>query len=120
MIRQRHLHKPIRHSKVLPPLWEWRVCNLNQQPLQRIFHSPIQIKLHLVQPSEPFGIEHALVDEAPRKVTPLDELRDQMFAFPARDRAQFLEYDVSEEIEGLVDCIEWTFRGLGKFEGGFH
>jgi hypothetical protein len=60
------------------------------------------------------------VDKAPRNVTLLDELRDQMFVFPARDRAPFLEHNVSEEIEGLVDCIEWTFRGLGKFEGGFH
>jgi len=47
----------------------------------------------------------------------LDELRDQMLAFPACDRAQFLEHNVGE---GLVDCIEWTFWGLGKFEGGFH
>jgi hypothetical protein len=75
------------------------VCNLNQQSLQRIFHSPIQIKSHLVQPSEPFGIKHALVDKAPRNITLLDELCDQMFPFPACDRAQFLEYDVSEEIE---------------------
>jgi hypothetical protein len=52
------------------------------------------------------------VNKAPRNVTLLDELIDQMFAFPARDRAQFLEYDVSKENEGLVDCIEWTFRGL--------
>ena len=35
-------------------------------------------------------------------------------------KIEFLEYDVSEEIEGLVDCIKWTFRGLGEFEGSFH
>ena len=114
------LNKPIQHSKVLPPIWGRCVCNLNRQPLQRIFHSPIQIKSHLVQPSEPFAIEHVLVDKTPRNITLLDELRDQMFAFPACDRAQLLEHDVGEEIEGLVDCIKWTFWGLGKFEGGFH
>jgi hypothetical protein len=43
-----------------------------------------------------------------------------MFAFPACDRAQFLEHEAGEEIEGLVDCIEWSFWELGKFEGGFH
>ena len=60
------------------------------------------------------------MDKAPCNVTLLDELRDQMFTFPACDRAQLLEHDVGEEIEGLVDCIKWTFWGLGKFEGGFH
>ena len=50
------------------------------------------------------------MDKAPRNVTLLDELCDQMFAFPACDRAQFLEHDVGKEIEGLVDCIEWGWE----------
>jgi len=110
------LDESIWDPEVLESIGEARVRHVNLESFERVFDREIEVEPHVVEPFERLAGPDLGLIEGTDDVSLMNELGDEMLAFPTSDGREFGEDRIREEVETSSNDVESVVEGRSCFE----